>query len=93
MKILFFLLFLTIHFSLQAASNSAAGAFAGGFADGFNKAQGNSRQELAQELVIIQMRQNFKAKYGTKEIERLDFFIKNVELRLYEIFDELPQKE
>jgi len=93
MKTLFFLLLLTIHFSLQAASNSAAGGFAGGFADGFNKAQENSRQEQAQELVIIQMRQNFKARYGTKEIERLDFFIKNAEIRLYEIFEDLSRKE
>jgi len=86
-------LFLAMLFALHVSSHAAGYGAMGGFADGFQKGMANAQQQQAQEAALMQQRQAMRAQYGTKEIERLDFFASNAETRLYEIFKEFSTDE
>ena len=71
------------------ACAAAAGGFAGGFADGFNQGMTSGANVAAINVAIMQQRMEMRAKYGTREIDRLDVMFKNADARLYETFKEL----
>ena len=71
------------------ASAAASGAFASAFADGFNQGMSNGANVAAMNIAIMQQRMEMRAKYGTREIDKLDVHFKNADARLYETFKEL----
>ena len=79
---IFSLIFILV---VSQSAFAGAGIAAGAFADSFSKGMQQNAVIMEQQAAIRQMRLEARARYGTRQIVRMDFLEKQADVRMDEI--------